>query len=51
MLWYVAMTVAGSVAGCLVLHYLGRKGGEALVRKRFTGERSSARWPRCSATA
>jgi membrane protein YqaA with SNARE-associated domain len=37
MLWYVAMTVAGSVAGCLVLHYLGRKGGEALVRRRFTG--------------
>ena len=39
MLWYVAMTVAGSVAGCLALHYLGRKGGEALVRKRFTGEK------------
>jgi membrane protein YqaA with SNARE-associated domain len=39
MLWYVAMTVAGSVVGCLTLHYLGRKGGEALVRKRFTGER------------
>lgn len=39
MLWYVVMTVAGSVAGCLVLHYVGRKGGEALVRKRFTGER------------
>ena len=39
MLWYVAMTVAGSVAGCLALHYLGRKGGEALVRRRFTGER------------
>jgi membrane protein YqaA with SNARE-associated domain len=38
MLWYVLMTVAGSVAGCLVLHYLGRKGGEAFVRKRFTGE-------------
>src|SRR5580704_7041173 len=37
MLWYVAMTVAGSIAGCLALHYLGRKGGEALVRKRFTG--------------
>ena len=34
-----SMTVAGSVAGCLVLHYLGRKGGEALVRKRFTGEK------------
>jgi len=39
MLWYVVMTVAGSVAGCLMLHYLGRKGGEALVRKRFTGEK------------
>jgi undecaprenyl-diphosphatase len=36
---YVAMTVAGSVAGCLALHYLGRKGGEALVRRRFTGEK------------
>ena len=39
MLWYVAMTVAGSVAGCLVLHYLGRKGGEAFVKKRFTGDK------------
>jgi membrane protein YqaA with SNARE-associated domain len=27
------------VAGCLALHYLGRKGGEALVRRRFTGEK------------
>jgi membrane protein YqaA with SNARE-associated domain len=39
MLWYVAMTVAGSVAGCIALHYLGRKGGDALVRKRFTGQK------------
>src|SRR5260221_8756758 len=39
MLWYVAMTVAGSVVGCLALHYLGRKGGEALVRRKFTGEK------------
>ncbi len=39
MLWYVAMTVAGSVAGCLVMHYLGRKGGEAFVKKRFTGDK------------
>jgi membrane protein YqaA with SNARE-associated domain len=39
MLAYVAITVAGSVAGCLVLHYLGKKGGEALVRKRFAGEK------------
>ena len=39
MLWYVALTVAGSVAGCLVMHYLGRKGGEAFVKKRFTGDK------------
>jgi membrane protein YqaA with SNARE-associated domain len=39
MFLYVVMTVVGSVAGCLVLHYVGRKGGEALVRKRFTGDR------------
>ena len=31
--------IAGSMAGCLVLYYIGRKGGEALVRKRFTGDR------------
>ena len=39
MLVYVATTVVGSVAGCLVLHYLGRKGGEAFVKKRFTGDK------------
>jgi membrane protein YqaA with SNARE-associated domain len=39
MLYYAAMTVAGSVVGCLALHYLGRKGGEALVRRKFTGEK------------
>jgi len=31
--------VAGSVVGCLALHYLGRKGGETLVRRKFTGEK------------
>ena len=36
---YVALTIAGSVAGCLVMHAIGRKGGDALVRRRFTGER------------
>src|SRR5436305_11645480 len=40
MLGYVVLTVAGSVAGCLVMHAIGRKGGEALVRRRFTGERT-----------
>src|SRR4051812_6057083 len=39
MLVYVALTVAGSVAGCLVMHAIGRKGGDALVRRRFTGEK------------
>ena len=37
--WYVLAAIAGSMAGCLVMHAIGRKGGEALVRKRFTGER------------
>jgi membrane protein YqaA with SNARE-associated domain len=40
MLVSVLLTVVGSVAGCLVMHTIGRKGGEALVRKRFTGEKT-----------
>src|SRR3954471_3134927 len=40
MLAYVLLAVAGSVAGCLVMHAIGRKGGEALVRKRFTGDKT-----------
>src|SRR5215470_54175 len=40
MLLYVLLTVAGSVAGCLVMHAIGRRGGEALVRKRFTGDKT-----------
>src|SRR3954467_6663828 len=40
MLAYVLLTVAGSVAGCLVMHAIGKKGGQALVRKRFTGEKT-----------
>jgi membrane protein YqaA with SNARE-associated domain len=39
LVWYIAAATLGSMAGCLVLHYLGRKGGEALVRKRFAGAR------------
>jgi membrane protein YqaA with SNARE-associated domain len=34
---YVVATTLGSIAGCLVMYYIGRKGGEALVRKRFAG--------------
>jgi membrane protein YqaA with SNARE-associated domain len=36
---YVGSAVVGSVAGCLVMYFIGRKGGEALVRKRFGGDR------------
>jgi membrane protein YqaA with SNARE-associated domain len=32
---YVAATTAGSVVGCLAMYWVGRKGGEALVHKRF----------------
>jgi membrane protein YqaA with SNARE-associated domain len=35
MLLYVSTAVAGSVVGCLALYYVGRKGGEALIRSRF----------------
>ena len=34
---YVVATTLGSIAGCLVMFYIGRKGGEALIRKRFAG--------------
>jgi membrane protein YqaA with SNARE-associated domain len=37
LLYYAAMSTAGSVAGSMVIYYLGRKGGEALLRKRFKG--------------
>lgn len=34
--WYYAlMTTIGSVIGSLVIYYLGRKGGEAFLQKRF----------------
>src|SRR5262245_11370994 len=32
---YVTSTTVGSVCGCLFLYYIGRKGGDALVRRRF----------------
>jgi membrane protein YqaA with SNARE-associated domain len=39
MLFYASMATLGSVAGCLVLYFVGRKGGEALLRKRFRAGR------------
>ena len=36
---YVVGSMLGSIAGCFVLYYIGRKGGDALVRRRFGHER------------
>jgi membrane protein YqaA with SNARE-associated domain len=36
MLLYVASATLGSLTGCLIMYSIARKGGEALVRKRFT---------------
>lgn len=35
MLYYALMTTLGSIAGCLALYTLARRGGEAFLRKRF----------------
>jgi membrane protein YqaA with SNARE-associated domain len=35
--YYALMAVLGSIAGCLVMYYIGRKGGDALLKKRFNG--------------
>jgi len=32
---YVVSATLGSIVGCLLLYFLGRKGGEALIRRRF----------------
>src|SRR5574342_257411 len=39
MLFAALAATLGSVVGCLLMHYLGRKGGDVLVRKRFAGDR------------
>jgi len=38
LLYYAAMATAGSIGGSLVVYYLGRKGGEALLRRQFSRE-------------
>jgi membrane protein YqaA with SNARE-associated domain len=35
MLFYALMCTLGSVAGCFALYFVGRRGGEAFLRKRF----------------
>ena len=37
MLYYATMATLGSVVGCLVLYWFGRRGGGTLVRRRFGG--------------
>ena len=34
---YATMSTLGSIAGCLALYYVGRRGGDAFIRKRFKG--------------
>lgn len=36
MVYFVAMTIAGSVCGCVLLYTVGRKGGSPLLRRRFS---------------
>lgn len=37
MVFYATMATLGSVTGCLALYFVGRKGGNALVQRRFKG--------------
>jgi len=49
LLYYAAMATAGSIGGSLVVFYLGKRGGEALLRKQFSREqvdRMQARFKR-----
>ena len=38
MLYYALVTTLGSIAGCYALYRVGRKGGEAFLRKRFRAQ-------------
>jgi LPXTG-motif cell wall-anchored protein len=39
MIYYALMSTVGSVAGCVALYSVGRRGGEALIRSRFGSDR------------
>jgi membrane protein YqaA with SNARE-associated domain len=39
MLKYATLTTVGSMIGCSLLYSVGRKGGEAFLRRRFSDER------------
>jgi membrane protein DedA with SNARE-associated domain len=36
MIYFVSMTVVGSVIGCMLLYSLGRKGGNPILRRKFS---------------
>ncbi len=36
---YAALTMLGSIIGCYALYLVGKKGGEALLQRRFTDDR------------
>jgi len=38
LVYYAAMATAGSVGGSLIVYYLGRKGGETVLRRQFSRE-------------
>jgi membrane protein YqaA with SNARE-associated domain len=38
MAYYVGMTTIGSIIGCLALYTVGRKGGNPLLKRRFSAE-------------
>jgi membrane protein YqaA with SNARE-associated domain len=37
MVLYATMATLGSISGCLALYFVGRRGGERLLRSRFSG--------------
>ncbi len=39
MIYYATMTLIGSALGCVVLYYVGKRGGNALLKRRFDSRR------------
>jgi membrane protein YqaA with SNARE-associated domain len=39
MTYFVGMTIIGSVIGCMLLYFLGRKGGNPILRRKFSQQR------------
>src|SRR5215510_5169406 len=39
MLKFATLTTLGSLLGCILLYIVGRRGGEAFLRRRFSDER------------